>query len=69
MLVESRDHNGKVLVFNSDQVVSMKEAGTSSQWHGIKTLIKLTDGQTLECAENITELSSKMGGGPTLLNG
>lgn len=69
MLIESRDNKGGKILFNSDQVVSIVEAGTSSQWHGTRTIIKLTSGQILECGEAIDEITAKINGGSTLLNG
>lgn len=33
------------------------EAGTSSQWHGIKSIVRLFDGGVLECSESASSIS------------
>jgi uncharacterized protein YlzI (FlbEa/FlbD family) len=37
-------------------VARITEAGTSSQWHGIKSYVKLYDGTTLECRESADQV-------------
>lgn len=35
-----------------DNICRITEAGISSQWHGIRSIVKLFDGTTLECDEH-----------------
>lgn len=32
-------------------VARITEAGASSQWHGIRSIVRLFDGEVLECSE------------------
>ena len=34
-----------------DQIVSVRETGTSSQWHGIRSIVRTTAGERFECSE------------------
>ena len=47
-------------------IARITEAGTSSQWHGIRSLVRLFDGAVLECSEVAAdiakELATKQGG-------
>lgn len=36
-----------------DNIARLTEAATSSQWHGIRTIVKLFDGSTIEAQEPI----------------
>ncbi len=37
-------------------IAKVTEAGTSSQWHGIRSYVKLFDGEVLECSETIDHI-------------
>ncbi len=39
-------------------IARITEAGASSQWHGIKSIVRTFDGQTLECRETANEIFS-----------
>lgn len=41
---------------NPENIARITEASASSQWHGIRTFVKLFDGETLECSEGINEV-------------
>ncbi len=35
----------------SNNIARVTEASTSSQWHGIRAIVRLFDGDVLECSE------------------
>ena len=39
-----------------DAIARMTEAGASSQWHGIRTIVKTFDGDVLEVSEDIQHI-------------
>jgi len=39
-----------------DAIAKVTQASTSSQWHGIRAIIKLFDGSTLEVSESLEEV-------------
>jgi hypothetical protein len=36
-----------------ENICRITEAGASSQWHGIRSIVRLFDGTTLECSEDV----------------
>lgn len=60
MLVEVRDHNGSRVTFNKESVISVQEAGPSSSWHGIHSLIRLVDGRLIECQDTYSQVQAKL---------
>lgn len=59
-MIEVTDRNGRVHLLNPDGIVRVEEAGASSQWHGIRSHIKTTDGAVIECQQTIQELRSRL---------
>jgi hypothetical protein len=41
---------------NPAAIARITEAATSSQWHGIRSYVKLFDGQTLEVSEPLEQI-------------
>jgi len=39
-------------------IACITEAGASSQWHGIKSYLKLFDGTTIECSETAEQVNA-----------
>ena len=39
-------------------IARVTETGVSSQWHGIRSIVKTFDGQTLECSETAHEINA-----------
>ena len=37
-------------------ICRITEAGASSQWHGIRSIVRLFDGTTLECSEGAGDI-------------
>lgn len=52
--------DGKKVLLAKTAIVSITEAGTSSQWHGTKSFIKLINGETISCDESIENLLEKI---------
>jgi hypothetical protein len=40
-------------------IARVTEAGVSSQWHGIRSYVKLFDGTTLECSEVASDIAKQ----------
>ena len=40
-------------------IARITEAGVSSQWHGIRSIVKLFDGTTLECSEVACDIAKQ----------
>lgn len=43
-----------------DNIARISEAGASSQWHGICSIVRLTDGGVLECREDAHSISKSV---------
>lgn len=41
-------------------IARVTEAGVSSQWHGIRSIVKLFDGTVLECSEVASDINKKV---------
>lgn len=42
-------------------IASVIEAGASSQWHGIRAIVRTFDGQVLEVRERAVDIASQVG--------
>ena len=51
--------NGSALL-NPAEISNIKAAGASSGWHGIRSFIKMTTGETLECLDSVEEIERKL---------
>lgn len=49
-------HRGETLYIAAAAIASVKETGASSQWHGIRSIVKEFDGTIHECQETATEI-------------
>lgn len=43
-----------------NNIARITEAGTSSQWHGIRSIVKLFDGKVLECSEVASDIAKQL---------
>lgn len=68
-MVEIHDLNGRKHLLNKSTILSIQEAGDSSKWHGINTIVHLSDGRTIEAVDNYSYLSEQLNSGGQLLNG
>jgi hypothetical protein len=50
-------HSGTVQYVSPRAIARVIEASTSSQWHGIRSIVKTFDGATLECSETVHEIN------------
>lgn len=55
-MIEVTDSNGRKHLLNPDGIVSVSEAGASSQWHGIRSHIVTMHGATIECQQSVQEV-------------
>ena len=55
-MIEVTDCNGHRHLLNPDGIVRVSEAGTSSQWHGIRSYIVTMHGKTIECQQSVQEV-------------
>ncbi|QIL72311.1 hypothetical protein G7048_19305 [Diaphorobacter sp. HDW4B] len=55
-MIEVIDNTGVRHLLNADGIVRVSEAGTSSQWHGIRSWITMMDGKTIDCQQNVQEV-------------
>ncbi len=62
MLIKTHDYRGTDVLLNTDAVISIVEASTSSQWHGIRSIIHLLNGKVVECGERVSTLEEKLFG-------
>jgi hypothetical protein len=44
----------------ADNIARITEAGVSSQWHGIRSFVRLFDGAMLECSEVASDISKQV---------
>lgn len=64
MLIKTQDYKGNDILLNTDAVMSIVEASTSSQWHGVRSVIHLLNGKVIECGERVSTLEEKLFGVP-----
>lgn len=55
-MIEVIDSNGRKHLLNPDGIVRVSEAGTSCQWHGIRSYIVTMHGLTIECQQSVQEV-------------
>ncbi|WP_043791212.1 hypothetical protein [uncultured Delftia sp.] len=55
-MIEVTDRNGRRHLLNPDGIVSVSEAGASSQWHGTRSYIETMRGTTIECQQSVQEV-------------
>lgn len=57
-MIEVTDRNGRAHLLNPNGIIRIEEAGASSQWHGIRSHIKTTDGAIIESQQTLQEVRS-----------
>ena len=60
-MIRLTDINGLTHYLAPQTIASIKEAGTSSQWHGIRAYVRTTDGNTIEASDRVDEIVSRIG--------
>lgn len=61
-MVEITDYNGRAHYLAVKAIAQVSEAGPSSQWHGIRSLVKTFDGKTIESSETAFDIAQKVQG-------
>lgn len=59
-MIEITNPLGKRTYLATAAIASVTEAGTSSQWHGIKCHVKCFDGTVLECRDTARQIAEKI---------
>ena len=59
-LIRLTDYKGRMHLVSIYAISTISEAATSSQWHGIKSIVKLIDGEKLEVNETVQQISQKI---------
>jgi hypothetical protein len=44
----------------AENIARITEAGVSSQWHGIRSFVRLFDGAVLECSEVAADIAKEI---------
>lgn len=56
MILLTSPSRGTVQYVAPTAVARVIEAGASSQWHGVRSIVKTFDGDTIECRETVHEI-------------
>ena len=56
-MIELNDSYGRKVFLASSAIAEIREAGPSSQWHGIRCYVKTFDGRTIEVRETAQEVA------------
>ena len=54
------DVYGRQHALSPTAIARIAEAGTSSQWHGIRSVIRTFDGQVIECREDMADVLARL---------
>ena len=57
------DINGLTHYLAPQSIASIVEAGTSSQWHGIRAYVRTTNGKTIEAREAVDQIATMIAAG------
>ena len=55
-MIRVTDYKGATHYVAPLHIVHIKEASTSSQWHGIRSIVKLDTGEVIESSDRADEL-------------
>lgn len=50
-MIKITDYKGRTHFVAADAIAKVSEAGASSQWHGIRCIVKLFDGSVIEAGD------------------
>lgn len=59
-MIELTDINGHTHYIAADNICRVTEAGVSSQWHGVRSYVKLFDGATVECQQDAKTVATRV---------
>jgi hypothetical protein len=53
-------HSGAAHYVSAKNIARITEAGVSSQWHGVRSIVRTFDGAVLECSETADDISRQV---------
>ena len=59
-MIKLTDYNGRDHYLAPEAIARVTEAGVSSQWHGIRSIVRTFDGQTLEVRDTPEEIAGQV---------
>lgn len=59
-MLSLRTTTGATILVNPNNIVSVTEAASSTKWHGIQTIISLSDGKVVESTDTIQYIKEQM---------
>jgi hypothetical protein len=59
-MIKITDINGRSHFLSPNDIARITEAGVSSQWHGIRAIVKTMNGCTIEASETAVEIAAKL---------
>ena len=57
-MIKITSQNERAVYLAAQAIASITEAGPSSQWHGIRSIVRTFDGRVLEARETAEEVSA-----------
>lgn len=59
-MIEVTDCGGHRHYLAPAAIASVSEAGVSSQWHGIRSHVRMFDGRTIEARDTVDEIAARL---------
>lgn len=59
-MIKLTDYNGRDHYLAPAAIARVTEAGVSSQWHGIRSIVRMFDGETVEVRETPDEIARQV---------
>lgn len=59
-MIKLTDHNGRDHYLAPAAIARVSEAGVSSQWHGIRSIVRTFEGEILEVRESSNEIAQQV---------
>lgn len=63
-MIEVNNTYGQKVYLSPSAIAEILEAGTASQWHGIRAYIRTFDGRTIEVRESASDIAQMLKGQP-----
>ncbi len=60
-MIKVYHYKGGEVILNESEIVSIERAGTSSQWHGIRSVITMSTGKVIESGSSVEDISKMLG--------
>jgi uncharacterized protein YlzI (FlbEa/FlbD family) len=59
-MIKLTDSNGAAIYLAPAAIASVKEAGPSSAWHGIRSYVRTFDGKAYEVQQDASQISAEV---------